>query len=123
MGRLLLSTCFALSVGCTPPTEREISVGLTEYAFIPPTIEVTAGQRVRITVSNTGRTEHDFNPDQRGIALGLRHLHLAPGATQTFDWTAPRDLTEVRITCTIVGHEGLGMVAKLNVVPRSSTAP
>ena len=91
---------------------------MTEYAFLPNTIEVTAAQRVRITVRNTGRTEHDFNPDQRGVALGLQHLHLAPGASQSFDWTAPSDPTEVRIVCTIVGHEGLGMVGKLVVKAR-----
>ena len=47
------------------------------------TIEVTVAQRVRLTVRNTGRTEHDFNPDQRGVALGLQHLHLSPGQTQS----------------------------------------
>jgi uncharacterized cupredoxin-like copper-binding protein len=92
---------------------------MTEYAFLPNTIEVTAAQRVRITVRNTGRTEHDFAPDQRGVALGLSHLHLAPGATQSFDWTPPADPTEVRIICTITGHEGLGMIARLVVRARS----
>jgi plastocyanin len=115
--RLFLLT-FLVAIACAPPPEREITVGLAEYAFIPSTIEVATAQRVRITVRNTGRTEHDFNPDQRGVALGLSHLHLAPGASQSFDWTPPLDATEVRINCTIVGHEGLGMVAKLVVLPR-----
>jgi uncharacterized cupredoxin-like copper-binding protein len=116
--RALLAAICIYAIACAPPPEREITVGMTEYAFLPNTIEVTAAQRVRITVRNTGRTEHDFAPDQRGVALGLSHLHLAPGQTQSFDWTAPADPIEVRIVCTIVGHEGLGMVAKLIVKPR-----
>ncbi len=114
--------CLAISIvlaACAPPPEREISVGLTEYAFLPSTIEVTAAERVRITVRNTGRLEHDFAPDQRGMALGLGHLHLAPGQTGSFDWTPPTDPIELRIVCTIVGHEGLGMVGTLVVKARS----
>ena len=90
-------------------------MGLTEYAFLPATIEVQVGQRVRIVVRNTGRLEHDFAPDQRGVALGLAHLHLAPGASSSMDWTAPAEPTELKILCTIVGHEALGMVARLVV--------
>jgi uncharacterized cupredoxin-like copper-binding protein len=109
-----------LAIACSgAPPERELTVGMTEYTFLPSTIEVTAAERVRITVKNTGRLEHDFAPDQRGVALGLSHLHLAPGATQSFDWTPPADPTEVRIICTLVGHEGLGMVARLIVKPGS----
>jgi uncharacterized cupredoxin-like copper-binding protein len=116
--RGLFALIWILATACAPPPEREITVGLTEYAFLPNTIEITAAQRVRIVVRNTGRTEHDFAPDQRGVALGLKHLHLAPGASDSFEWTAPTDPTEVRITCTIVGHEGLGMVGRLVVQPR-----
>src|SRR5260370_32698475 len=114
--RGLCSVIFALVLACAPAPEREISIGMTEYAFLPPTIEVSAGERVRISVRNTGRLEHDFAPDQRGVALGISHLHLAPGSSGSFDWTAPSAPTEVRIVCTLVGHEGLGMVARL-VVP------
>jgi len=125
MRLLCLAACFAAAIACgaAPPPEREITVGLTEYAFIPATIEVPAGQRVRITVRNTGRLEHDFAPDQRGTALGLTHLHLAPGATSSMDWTAPAEPVEVRIVCTLVGHEALGMVARLIVSPRASQPP
>jgi len=117
--RVLLAAICSVAIACAPPPEREITVGMTEYAFIPSTIEVTAAQRVRISVRNIGRTEHDFAPDQRGVALGLKHLHLAPGQAESFDWTAPADQAEVRIICTIVGHEGLGMVGRLVVKPGS----
>ena len=117
--RRLCSLIWIAAIACTAPApEREVVVGMTEYAFLPATIEVTAALRVRITVRNVGRLEHDFAPDQRGVALGLSHLHLAPGTTASFDWTPPAEPAEVRVVCTITGHEGLGMVARLVVSPR-----
>jgi uncharacterized cupredoxin-like copper-binding protein len=118
MRRLSLVTCFVLAVTCAPPPEREITVGMGEYAFLPAIIEVGAGERVRFVFRNTGRLEHDFATDDRGRALGLMHVHLAPGASSTLDWTAPAQPAEVRILCTIVGHETLGMTGKLVVKAR-----
>ena len=115
--------CCALFIGCAPPPEREIVVAMTEYGFLPPTIEVTAAERVRLVVRNIGRLEHDFVPDARGRALGLAQVHLAAGASAGNDWTAPAEPVEVRITCTILGHESLGMVARLVVRPRASGRP
>jgi uncharacterized cupredoxin-like copper-binding protein len=115
--------CFALLVGCAPPPEREVVVAMTEYGFLPPAIEVTAAERVRVVVRNIGRLEHDFVPDARGRALGLAQVHLAPGASASNDWTAPADPAEVRVTCTIVGHEALGMVARIVVRARGNPVP
>jgi uncharacterized cupredoxin-like copper-binding protein len=115
--------CCLLVVGCAPPPEREIVIAMTEYGFLPPTIEVTAAERVRLVVRNTGRLEHDFVPDARGRALGLAQVHLAPGGSAGNDWTAPAEPTELRIICTVLGHESLGMAARLVVRPRPSPAP
>ena len=93
---------------------------MTEYGFLPPTIEVVAAERVRLVVRNIGRLEHDFVPDARGRALGLAQVHLAPGGIASNDWTAPAEPVEVRITCTLLGHESLGMVARLVVRSRGS---
>jgi uncharacterized cupredoxin-like copper-binding protein len=112
--------CFAILIGCAPPPEREIVIAMTEYGFLPPTIEVRTAERVRLTVRNIGRLEHDFMPDDRGRALGLSHVHLAPGANGSNDWTAPADATEVRVICTVTGHEALGMVGRLVVRPRDA---
>ena len=96
---------------------------MTEYAFLPPTIELVAAERIRLVVRNVGRIEHDFVPDARGRALGLAQVHLASGGSSSTDWTAPAEPTELRITCTVVGHESLGMVARLVVRPRASRPP
>lgn len=120
--RLLM--CFAIVIGCAPPPEREIVVAMTEYGFVPSTIEVRTAERVRLVVRNIGRLEHDLVPDDRGRALGLTVVHLAPGGSASNDWTAPTEPTEVRMICTVLGHETLGMVARLVVRPRASpTAP
>jgi uncharacterized cupredoxin-like copper-binding protein len=116
--RALFFAVLILAVACAPPPEREITVALAEYTFAPNAIEVFAAERVRITVRNIGRLEHDFSPDQRGTALGIAHIHLAPNASQSFDWTAPADPTQILITCTIAGHEGFGMRAQLTVKAR-----
>jgi uncharacterized cupredoxin-like copper-binding protein len=107
---------------CAPPPERELVVGMMEYGFIPSRIEVAAGERVRFVVKNAGRVEHDFTSDQRGRALGVGHVHLRPGETGHVDWTAPATPTEVRIVCTVVGHEGLGMAGTIVVVPRPASS-
>lgn len=96
---------------------------MTEYAFLPSTIEVTAAERIRVVVRNTGRLEHDLVPDERGRALGLAQVHLGPGGSASNDWTAPAEPTELRIICTVLGHETLGMVARLVVRPRASPTP
>lgn len=115
--------CCALLTACAPPPEREIVVAMTEYAFLPPTIEVTAAERIRLVVRNIGRLEHDLRPDDRGRALGLAQVHLGPGGNASNDWTAPAEPTELRIICTVPGHEDLGMVARLVVRPRASPTP
>src|SRR5258705_11215008 len=110
--------CCALLIGCAPPPEREIVVAMTEYGFLPPTIEVTAAERVRLVVRNIGRLEHDFRPDDRGRALGLVIVHLAPGGSASNDWTTPADPKEGRIVCTVIGHEMLVMVEHLGIRAR-----
>jgi uncharacterized cupredoxin-like copper-binding protein len=121
MRRIGLLTCCALVIACAAPPEREIVIAMTEYAFLPATIEVAAGERIRLAVRNIGRTEHDLVAGDRGRALGLLPVHLAPGATASQDWTAPAEPTEVPIVCSVLGHEALGMVARLVVRPRAAS--
>ncbi len=96
---------------------------MTEYAFLPQAIEVTAAERVRLVVRNIGRLEHDLVPDDRGRALGLASVHLGPGGSASNDWTAPAEPTELRIICSVPGHETLGMVARVIVRPRARSSP
>ncbi len=115
MGRAAAAILAIVLAACAAPPQREVVVGLAEYAFVPPRIEVAPGERVRITVRNTGRLEHDLAPDQRGVALGLRHLHVGPAGSASLDWTAPTNEVEIRFVCSITGHEGLGMTGVIVV--------
>lgn len=96
---------------------------MTEYAFLPATIKVSAGERVRLVVRNVGRLEHDLNSGERGRALGLAQFHLDRAQSATQDWTAPANATELRIVCTVPGHEASGMVGRIVVTPRGSLSP
>jgi uncharacterized cupredoxin-like copper-binding protein len=111
---LTLTTFYITGCTSTIP-ERDIVVAMVEYRFLPSDIEVRAGERVRLTVRNTGRLEHDFAPDQKGAAFGLPHLHLAPGSSDSRAWTAPQKPDEIVIICTITGHKDLGMIARIVV--------
>lgn len=96
---------------------------MTEYAFLPATIEVSAGERVRLVIRNVGRLEHDLNGGERGRAMGLAHFHLGHGQSVSQDWTAPANASELPIVCTVPGHETLGMVGRIVVTPRASPSP
>ena len=113
----------ALVAACAAPPEREVSIAMVEYGFIPPRIEVATGERVRIHMRNAGTLEHDFNAGQKGVALGLGHVHLRPNAAGSFDWTAPATADEIRVVCTVAGHEQLGMTATLAIARRASPSP
>ena len=88
---------------------------MQEYAFLPNVVEVQPGERVRITLRNVGRLEHDFAPDQKATAFGLPHVHLAPGQSASLDWTAPATPDELLVICSITGHRDLGMTARVLV--------
>lgn len=102
----------ALSCAAGPPA-REISLAMTEYGFVPTTIELRAGERVRLVVRNIGRLEHDLAPDGRARAFGFPHVHLQPGGVGGANWTAPAKPDELEVLCTITGHQALGMAARV----------
>jgi uncharacterized cupredoxin-like copper-binding protein len=113
----------ALLAACAAPPEREIVIAMVEYGFIPPRIEIATGERVRLQLRNAGFLEHDFSAGQKGVALGLGHVHLRPNTTSALDWTAPVTPDEIRVICTVTGHEQLGMTATLAVTRRASPVP
>lgn len=88
---------------------------MTDYAFLPNVIELARGERVRVSLRNIGRVEHDFFPEDRGRALGLKHIHLRGEQNSFFDWTAPAEPTELLVVCSVPGHRELGMTARIVV--------
>ena len=114
MRLLLLVGLVVLSCGSAAPS-REIVIAMNEFAFLPDTIEVSPGERVRLTLKNIGRVDHEFAPDQRARAFGVPHIHLGHSESASRDWTAPAKADELQIVCGLPGHREAGMVARIIV--------
>ncbi|OZB89288.1 MAG: copper oxidase [Microbacterium sp. 14-71-5] len=92
------------------PTGRttEVTLRVSGTSFTPSTVQVPVGDRLRITVVNSGDQRHDLVLADAS-ALGP----LAPGATATLD--AGVIGADLEGWCSLPGHRQLGMV--LHVVP------
>ena len=96
--------------GSSGPTTT-ITVSMTDYAFAPNPIEVTAGD-VRIIVVNDGQVSHDLVLPE----LGKGTADQAPGTKATVNLSGLRPGTYV-VVCDLTGHRALGMETKLIVRP------
>jgi uncharacterized cupredoxin-like copper-binding protein len=94
-----------------PPTGdfREVQVTLDEYSFTPENIEVGLGQQVQLTVTNTGALAHTFTAPDLGI-----NLEVAGGKTESTIFSADK-AGVFELTCTVAGHEQLGMTGQIFV--------
>ena len=88
-----------------------ITVSLTDYAFAPSPIEVTAGD-VRITAVNDGQVSHDLVLPE----LGKGTADQRPGTKASFDLSGLRPGTYL-VVCDLPGHRAAGMETKLIVRP------
>ncbi len=103
------------------------------WRFEPAVVEVPVGYRVKLTLVNDGRAEHDVEiagvPADVESALGAADhdrlggghhpqdvvaAHAEPGTTATVTFT-PTAVGEYEFTCTIPGHKEAGMVGVLVV--------
>ncbi len=83
---------------------REIMVEGDEYKFSPSTIELVAGERVKITFKNTGSLPHNLMIDELGVATKT----IAGGREDSVSLTAEKTGT-FTFYCGVAGHRGLGM--------------
>ncbi len=92
---------------------REITVSGSEFSFSPSTLEVKAGEKVRLTFKNTGKWPHDWVIEE----LGIRTKKVASGQTDTIEFTAPTKpgTLEYKVICSVPGHAEAGMTGKLVV--------
>ncbi len=117
----------------------EVTINVVEgrtWRYEPATLEIPAGQRVRLTYVNDGRAEHDMeipglpasNVEREGgvahdVSLGGGHrdddvvaAHAMPGTTAVVLFT-PTQPGEYDFNCTLPGHKEAGMVGRIIVVP------
>ncbi len=101
--------------GTVVPTGRTttVEVEARDMRFFPSTIEVPAGDRLVLVVTNTDSTVHDLVLD-----TGATSGRLAPGATETFEVGVVGRTVDG--WCSIVGHRQMGMV--LTIEPTGGSA-
>jgi len=80
---LLIATCPVFSRELV----QEISITLGDYQFTPNSLEVTAGQSVRLTLTNTDRiTPHNFIMDNEDAGLNI-NTNISAGKTAVVEFT------------------------------------
>lgn len=93
-----------------PSAIKEITVSGTEYSFSPPSIIVSAGEKVKIIFRNEGRVIHDLVIKELNVGTRM----IGSGQTDTVEFTAPTSGTYTFI-CSVPGHTAAGMRGDLIV--------
>ncbi|MCL1871514.1 MAG: multicopper oxidase domain-containing protein [Promicromonosporaceae bacterium] len=110
------ATPAAASAQVTPTGHTtEVTLKVKGMAFTPPVIQVPAGDRLKVTLVNTGDQRHDLV-----FANGASIEPLAPGATGTVDvGVIGADLDG---WCSLPGHRQMGMQVHVHVTGAAATA-
>ncbi len=116
--------------------DREIEVVMSEFAFDPASISVTAGETVRFVLVNEGAVPHEFRlttehaaaehiasghegHDEDGGEGDHDHdevfLEVAAGATDALTVTFAEDADWDQFACLIPGHYEAGMLGELQL--------
>ena len=104
-----------------------LNVTVTDFAYDPSIITVSAGDTINIHVKNNGAVEHEFaimklgtsvtppfgDKDEGNIFWELDEIQS--GTTKSDTFTAPTEPGEYEIVCGLAGHIENGMVGKLIV--------
>ena len=92
-----------------------VTVQVEGMAFTPSSIDVPVGDRLEVTLVNTGDQRHDLV-----FASGATTGVLAPGARATVDVGVVGG--DLEGWCSLPGHRQMGMVVHVHAVGSSSTA-
>lgn len=87
---------------------REITVIGTDFKFDPSSIELSAGEKVKMLFKNDGAAPHNLVID----GLSLQTATIASGDTTTLEFTAPTTGTYTTY-CSVAGHREAGMEGSL----------
>lgn len=89
---------------------QELVVRATEFTFTPTSTRVVVGQKIKITLNNTGQEEHDFQIVGTNI-----HLHATPGKESSMIVSLDK-AGYYQVICTLPGHKEAGMTASIQVI-------
>lgn len=87
-------------------------VNLTEFAIAPAMIDVPSGTPLTFKVSNDGTTVHTFSVHTEAKVYETDQIQPGSSVTLLVDALDPGTY---KTSCTIPGHEDLGMVGQLVV--------
>jgi uncharacterized cupredoxin-like copper-binding protein len=127
---LLASLILAACSGSAQSAPQVITMDTSNMKFLPATIEVKAGQTVKMTMRNSDSVDHDFSimefPMSKvssnfdpvaGHAMGGSggtakepelHIAVAMGKSGTLEFT-PTKVGTYEFFCTVAGHKEAGM--------------
>lgn len=124
--------------GDAKAANRTITVTMTDQMrFIPAELQIRAGDTVKLVVRNAGKGLHELvigtkaELDAHAALMakfpGMEHsepymAHVNPGKTAQLIWTFNR-AGDFEFACLLPGHYQAGMVGKIKVIARSTTAP
>jgi len=120
---LVLSVALAAcSGGSSSASANTLDVTMSEYAFSPAALNVTAGSTVTVNLKNTGAVQHNFvvmstpvtgtYTDAAKANILFDSGPIDAGSSKTVTFTAPAAGT-YQVICTQAGHLEQGMVGSL----------
>jgi len=89
---------------------NEIKISVKEFSYSPSTITVNKGEKVRITLTNDGATDHNLSIQ----GLGISTKTIGPGESDSIDFT-PVTTGSFTFICTVDSHKDLGLTGTLEV--------
>lgn len=131
---LVIAALVLAACGNAQPQTKEITIEATDIAYSVTTIEVEAGQPVRLTLKDSGTLQHDFSileipvvidheaDEVAGHEMDMSNMgvepqvHVAadPGTSNTVEFTPTKPGT-YEFFCTVAGHKEAGMIGQLIV--------
>jgi len=111
MAIFLTGIFFATLLSSTSVSAQQtITVRAMEFGFEPSTINVKAGQKVKLVLKNTGAIVHNLAIKE----LGVKTATIRGGETYSLEFT-PQRSGRFTFVCTLRGHADRGMIGTLVV--------
>jgi len=115
---IIVGGYFVLKLGSRQPAPeptvqtpvKEITVVGREFSFEPASIAVEAGQKLKITFKNEGRTIHNLIIE--GLDIGTKTIESDQSDVIEFTASAPGTYT---FFCSVPGHRSSGMEGSLEI--------
>lgn len=109
-------------------TRNNVMITADEYSFSPIQTPLSVGEKITLTLNNQGKLEHhfeivglevDMNEKHSGLHDDIElsntvHLHSKPGEKAELSFT-PLNPGSYRYSCSVPGHEDLGMTGVVEV--------